>query len=214
LSGLVSGLSTSCQAAAGSLLSSDFGGCSNVIGLVSVLGAQGSVVSPLNNWISGVCSANPCSTSTLSTAQASVNAGCGDDVSKGVSAAISLSTIVTNYNAVRNLLCTQYTSNGTFCVPSILGNVQTVSGKNVSIMQVQGVLTQGSAALTSMLSSIPTGAYCVDCGKAIFVEAADIKTTGTTTNATAASGTLSDKCGASFADGKLPSTVRIAGNGT
>lgn len=48
VAGLVSGLSSSCQAAAGSLLSSDFGSCANIIGLVSVIGAQGSVVPALN----------------------------------------------------------------------------------------------------------------------------------------------------------------------
>lgn len=47
VAGLIAGLSQSCQAAAGSLLSSDFGTCANIVGLVSVIGAQGSVVSPL-----------------------------------------------------------------------------------------------------------------------------------------------------------------------
>lgn len=206
---LVSGLSSSCQAAAGSLLSSEFGSCANIIGLVSVIGSKGSVVPSLNTWITGICTSNPCSDSTLSTAQSSVNTGCSDDVTKGTASAVSLTTIVGNYKPIRNMLCTQYVSNGTYCVPGILTDIQNASGKNISVMEVQGLLTQGSSALQTMLGNIPSGTYCTDCGKAIFIEAAQIKANGTSTNATAASGSLGSQCGASFVDGNLPTTVRI-----
>lgn len=58
------------------------------------------------------------------------------------------------------------------------------------------------------------GAYCTDCGHALFTQAAAIKPSGTSTNATAASGNLAAKCGASFTDGQLPSTVKVAGTGS
>lgn len=206
---LVAGLSSSCQAAAGSLLSSEFGSCANIIGLVSVIGSKGSVVPSLNTWISGICTSSPCSDSTLSTAQSSINTGCSDDVTKGTASAVSLTTIVGNYKPIRNMLCTQYVSNGTYCVPGILTDIQNASGKNISVTEVQGLLTQGSSALQTMLGNIPSGTYCTDCGKAIFIEASQIKANGTSTNATAASGSLGSQCGASFVDGNLPSTVRI-----
>lgn len=48
LSGLTSGLSSSCQQSAAGLLAGDFATCANLIGLVSIITAQGSVISPVN----------------------------------------------------------------------------------------------------------------------------------------------------------------------
>lgn len=41
-----------------------------------------------------------------------------------------------------------------------------------------------------------------------------IKPVGTSSNATSASGFLSNQCGGSFADGQLPSSVTIVSNST
>merc|ERR1712014_197687 len=113
------------------------------MGLVSVLGASGSIITPIHNWISGVCSAAPCSNDTLSSATQTISSGCGADAQKGSVAAVALMAIVSNYNAAKNLVCTQYTSNSTFCIPFILGNVQTAAGQNISITEVASILSGG-----------------------------------------------------------------------
>lgn len=213
---LTAGLSTECQAAAGGLLSSDFSSCANIIGLVSVLGATGSVLSPLESWISGICSSSPCSSSTLSTASSSINSGCSGDVSKNVPSAIALNTVINNYQAVRNMICTQYSGNSTFCVPYVLGNIQTATGKMITLGEVQGLVTSGLGSLS--LSNVPSGTYCNDCGHAIFTQSAAISVSTSSANnltvaSTGASSSLTTTCGAGFGDGKIPSAVRIAGSG-
>jgi hypothetical protein len=124
--GLASDLSSGCQAAAGGLLTSDFGACSNIVGLVSVIGASGSILTPLTvsfpslqlyissksprtdflslsfqNWVSGVCSATPCTTDTLKQANQTVSTGCSSDIQKNSVIAVALQTIVSNYNGAR-----------------------------------------------------------------------------------------------------------------
>ncbi|KAI9607564.1 hypothetical protein KEM48_001512 [Puccinia striiformis f. sp. tritici PST-130] len=44
-------LSTSCQLAAGSLLSGEFGTCADLMGLVSILETKESIISPINTWV-------------------------------------------------------------------------------------------------------------------------------------------------------------------
>jgi len=209
---LAAGLSTGCQTAAGGLLSTEFSSCANVIGLVQIISAQGGILEPLNNWINGICSSTPCSNETLTSTASSINSGCSDDVKKGVPTAISLSNVITNYNAIRNMLCTQYTSNSTFCVPSVLGNVQTATGKNITLAQVQAIVSGG---LSTSLAAVPPATYCNDCGHALFTQSKAITVNTGSANVSTASAPASDAaaqaCGASFADGKVPSSIRIAG---
>jgi len=216
---LASGLSTNCQTAAGSLLTSDFGTCSNVIGLVGVVGSTGSVVSPLNNWITGICSATPCSNSTLSSATQTVSSACGPDAQKGSVVAGALTSIVSNYNVVKDLLCTQYASNSTFCVPFLLGNVQTATGVNVTMNEVISLLTGGAS---QSFNNIPPSVYCNDCGHALLTQSNALTAAtnvgsvpaGTNASSTGASSAAAGVCGASFNDNKLPSTIRVAGKDT
>lgn len=213
---LAAGLSTSCQTAAGSLLTSEFGTCSNIIGLVSVVGATGSVISPLNNWISGVCSATPCSNATLTSATQTITSGCGADALKGSAIAAALTNIISNYNPVKDLLCTQYSSNSTFCVPYLLGNVQTATGINITLNEVVSMLSGGAS---QSFANVPPSAYCNDCGHALVTQSNALTaatnvgsvTAGTNVSSTGASSSAAGVCGASFNDNKLPSTIRIAG---
>ncbi|EFP86854.1 uncharacterized protein PGTG_13236 [Puccinia graminis f. sp. tritici CRL 75-36-700-3] len=214
--GLASGLSPGCQAAAGGLLTSDFGACSNIMGLVSVIGASGSVIPPLTNWISGVCSASPCSADTLKQANQTVSSGCSSDIQKGSGITMALQTIVSNYNGAKDLLCTQYTSNSTFCVPSILGNVQTATGQNITISEVTSLLSGSMTPAGQAFANVPSGTYCTDCGHALVTQSAAFlaSSNGGGSSGNASSGgamsSISNTCGASFTDGKLPSTVRVA----
>ncbi|POW18049.1 hypothetical protein PSTT_00121 [Puccinia striiformis] len=164
--GLAAGLSPGCQAAAGGLLTSEFGTCSNIMGLVSVIGASGSIIAPLTTWISGVCTAAPCSSDTLKQASQSVNNGCSSDIQKGSGIAMALQMIV------GNLQRSKYTSNSTFCIPSILGNVESASGQNITISQVTSILSGSMTPASQALANVPSGTYCTDCGHALVTQSA------------------------------------------
>lgn len=212
--GLASDLSSGCQAAAGGLLTSDFGACSNIVGLVSVIGASGSILTPLTNWVSGVCSATPCTTDTLKQANQTVSTGCSSDIQKNSVIAVALQTIVSNYNGARDMLCTQYTANSTFCVPSILGNIQTASGSNITINEIVSLVSGNVTPAGKAFANVPSGTYCNDCGHALATQSAAFLAAangGNSTTNSSATSAISTTCGASFADGKIPSTVRIAG---
>ncbi|KAH9454158.1 hypothetical protein MJO29_007121 [Puccinia striiformis f. sp. tritici] len=210
--GLAAGLSPGCQAAAGGLLTSEFGTCSNIMGLVSVIGASGSIIAPLTTWISGVCTAAPCSSDTLKQASQSVNNGCSSDIQKGSGIAMALQMIVGNYNGAKDLLCTQYTSNSTFCIPSILGNVESASGQNITISQVTSILSGSMTPASQALANVPSGTYCTDCGHALVTQSAAFMASSgaSSSNSTSATSSISNTCGASFNDGKIPSSVRVA----
>lgn len=89
-------LSASCQSAATGLLSTNFATCANVVGLVQVVSASGSVITPLNNWLNGLCP-KTCAQSDLSTAQNSINSGCASDISGGNPLALGLQALTANY---------------------------------------------------------------------------------------------------------------------
>jgi len=218
-------LSPGCQAAAGGLLTSDFGSCSNIMGLVSVVGAPGSIVTPLTTWISGICLAPPCSADTLKQATQTVTSGCGPDVQKGSGIAGALTAVVSNYPGARDLLCTQYSSNSTFCVPSLIENIQTATGKNFTVAELTSMLSGGMSSAGPAAASLPPSAYCNDCGHAVVTQSMNFlagSAAGGSMNSSAMSGSMNSStagpmsaiastCGASFADMKVPSSVRIAG---
>ncbi|KAM0753677.1 hypothetical protein T439DRAFT_322565 [Meredithblackwellia eburnea MCA 4105] len=202
------GLSTNCQTAATSLLTSSFGTCVNVLGLVNVLSASGSIISPLNSWLSGACS-QTCSSSTLSTASSTIESGCSTDIQNGTAIAVGLETLTTNYTAVKNVLCLQAVSNSTFCLSNLLTAVQTATGTNVTTSTVTSLLTDGVSSLTSLLSEVPASSLCTDCTHAM-VSKLQVLASSTSTSSSSALSAVSSECGASFVDGSIPSTVQEA----
>ncbi|WAR56455.1 hypothetical protein PtB15_7B304 [Puccinia triticina] len=207
---LASGLSPGCQAAAGSLLTSDFGACANIMGLVSVIGAPGSVVPPLTTWISAVCAAAPCSPDTLRTANQTVASGCTADIQKGSAIATALQTIVSNYSGAKDLLCTQYAANSTFCIPSVLANVQAATGQNITVSEVTALLTGSATPAGQAFAAVSPGAYCTDCGHALVTQSAAFMAASSAQSSPAAMASISASCGPAFVDGKLPPSVRNA----
>lgn len=125
----ITSISASCQAAALTLVSSPFGACTDLVALVSVLSAQGSVIAPckskfsslddadetVNTFLQGACS-QTCSPAVLSSASSTVMTGCATDLSSGSSVARILSTLVSNYTLVKDVGCLQSTSNTSFCI--------------------------------------------------------------------------------------------------
>jgi len=207
----VAGLSTSCQSAATGLISTPFSNCANIPGLVSVVTATGSVVTPVDSWIKGVCSSAPCSQADIDTASASIDTGCSTDLANGVPAALALSIVTANYTLVREVVCLQAISNSTFCLTDFLNAYQTSSGSPVTVSGVSALLGN-PASLESTLANVPASDICTDCNHAILTKASALITDST--DASSLSSAASKECGASFADGSVPATVQEASSTT
>jgi len=209
LNDVLTGLSSSCQSALPGLLTSSFASCANVLGLVSVATSSGSIVEPLTSYIEDLCTTTPCTASDLSGAKTIIDNGCSTDIANGSVIPTALELVIDNFGGVRSLLCTKYTSNNTYCVPEVLSAAQNSSGTELSLSTLTSLLSSGDA--TSFLSTIPKSVYCTDCGDAITTEAIAIAANVSAGSEDTIKNAASQQCGASFADGNLPSTISTAG---
>ncbi|KAH9454157.1 hypothetical protein MJO28_007165 [Puccinia striiformis f. sp. tritici] len=234
---LIGDMSPQCQAAAGGLMTSEFSTCSNMMGLVSILGASGSLLAPWNAWVDSICSIAPCTPSVVTTATTTVHSGCEADQKKGVPAALEISMLVTNYPVIRNALCLEYKSNHTRCASNLLASAEKASGRPLTLLEVSGFLTEGVNSLAPVLAKAPKENICNDCAHALTSvlapgssmpsmasnstmppmamnsSMASMPMNGTPSKAAGPTSAVATMCGASFADGKIPDTVTVA-NGT
>jgi hypothetical protein len=87
--------------------------CLNILGAIAVAttATNTSLITPLNNWVTGFCAANPCDPVLLNQASSNITTGCAPDIqSVGVNAAgvaTLLKTIVGQYDTVRSVACLQ-----------------------------------------------------------------------------------------------------------
>ncbi|KAI9623917.1 hypothetical protein KEM48_009295 [Puccinia striiformis f. sp. tritici PST-130] len=186
-------ISTSCQLAASSLLSGEFGTCADLMGLVSILETKESIISPINTWVTEACSVTPCDEAGLTTARKVIRKGCAVDLEEQSVAAVALYSIITHYNATRDMFCTQHKEDGTFCLPS---------------------LSRADRAFIAVSKET----HCTDCAHAIVSQSAAMIDAIRKDSAGIKfehaheqhMHQVSDVCGPSFEDRKLPPTVRIA----
>ncbi|KAH9472025.1 hypothetical protein Pst134EA_002653 [Puccinia striiformis f. sp. tritici] len=211
-------LSSSCQLAAAGLLASEFGTCANVLELVSIFDAKDSLVSPINDWVSGACSATPCRQEGLARASRMIRTGCQQDLEEKSVAATALYSVITHYNATRDMFCTQYKENLNYCLPSVLGNVESESGQKITVDEVMSLLAGKFTAADPAFMSVPKEAYCNPCGQAIVSQSAAMMDairedpvgiqfnfhSGDTVHQ------ISDICGPAFEDQTLPNAVQVA----
>ncbi|BGP24838.1 hypothetical protein JCM10295v2_003758 [Rhodotorula toruloides] len=203
-SSLLNGLSSQCTSAATSLLGSDFASCSQLSGLLSVVTASGSVVNPINTWLGSVCSASNCSTAAITNATSVIDNGCSSELSSGQAIVTAARSVVANFNAVKEGICLQYSSNSTFCITDLLQSVQSATGQQVTL----STLTSLNA---SMLQSIPSSAVCTDCAHGLVTKLGSALSNGTSSSTqSSVFGAVSSYCGSSFADGQVPSTLKEA----
>ncbi|KAG0143642.1 hypothetical protein CROQUDRAFT_677505 [Cronartium quercuum f. sp. fusiforme G11] len=213
LTKLIGSLSSSCQGAAAGLMTSDFATCANIMDFIPVIGATGSIVTPFSNWVTTTCPLAPCSDATASAALTSINQGCASDIAKGVPTAVSLSSIVANYGALRTMVCAQYVSNSTFCATTLFSAIEKATTKPVTVTNLETFITEGFSSLVPLLAAVPNSQYCNACGKELYIDASKIKTVAKTSSAASASSNdalTSSICGASFVDGQHPTSVRQA----
>ncbi|KAA1097580.1 hypothetical protein PGT21_011465 [Puccinia graminis f. sp. tritici] len=211
-------LSASCQLAAAGLLASEFGTCANILELVSIFDAKESLISPMNSWITGACSATPCKQEGLAAASQMIRTGCESDLKEGSIAAVAIYSVITHYNATREMFCTQYKENLNYCLPSVLGNVEDQSGENITTDEVMSLIAGKFTVADQSFISVPKETYCNACGQAIvsrsamMIDAIRQDPVGIEFNYTAGHTVhrISDICGASFENQELPDTVQVA----
>jgi len=205
LAQFVAGVSQNCQNAATTLLSSPFASCTNLVGLISVATANGSIVTPVNTWITGICTATPCNSTVLQSASSTVQSGCASDIQSNNALALGLVEITTQYAGVHDVLCLEYTSNSTYCLTDILTNYQTASGKPVTLDTLTAVLGVG---FSTFLAGVPT-TLCDDCLHGFVSKLEPIVANSSASAGSALTSAASQKCGSSFADGTVPASLRV-----
>ncbi|WAQ85896.1 hypothetical protein PtA15_6A525 [Puccinia triticina] len=211
-------LSPACQMAASSLLGGEFGSCANILGLVSSFEAKDSLVSPINHWVSAACASAPCSKEGLAAASHMIKTGCASDLQEGSIAAVAMYSILTHYDVTRDMFCSQYTHNSTFCLPSVLGAVEAQSGEKITLGEVVSLIAGKLTRADRAFLSVSKETYCTPCGHAIVTRSAtmidairqDPLGIRFDYKPDSAVHLISEICGPSFEDHKVPSSVRVA----
>ncbi|PLW25690.1 hypothetical protein PCANC_24822 [Puccinia coronata f. sp. avenae] len=211
-------LSTSCQLATSGLLAGDFGRCASILELVSIFDTKDSLVSPINNWVTSACSSTPCGEEGLAAASQMIRTGCQNDLKDGSIAAVAIYSIITHYKQARDMFCTQYKENLNYCLPSVLGNVESQSGETITMAEVSSLIAGKFTPADQAFLSVPKETYCNACGQAIVRQSASMidaihqDPAGIEFNYTS-SFTVSriiDICGPPFESQELDSTVQVA----
>jgi len=214
----LSKLSKSCQNAAAKLMTGGLEKCVNLKGLASILEAEDSIVPSINQWVTKACSATPCDEAELQSAVDSIKTACKTDLKEQSIPAMALYSIILHYDETRGIICTQYEKDGGYCLPSILGNVEKRSHQNVTVPEVMSMMNGQTTRALRAFISVSKEAYCTDCAHAIVTQSVAMNDAiqkhpagiRFEHNANTTVQQVSDICGASFGDGKLPSSVVVA----
>lgn len=110
---LLSGVSTGCLSSLVTLVGSDLSSCLHLTSAASLLSNQDqSLAAPLNNFLSDeICSNQPCSDQTLSSANSTIRNGCQSELQAGmtqsgnVTLPVILNGLIENYEVVRQAGC-------------------------------------------------------------------------------------------------------------
>ncbi|GAA6047399.1 hypothetical protein JCM3770_001285 [Rhodotorula araucariae] len=209
-SSLVEGISSTCQAAALSLLSNrGLANCSQVGSLSSIALTKGSIVEPVNTWLGKLCSGEDCSADTIHNASAVIENGCSAEISAGHALAKTVLNVISNFNQVKEGICLQYASNGTLCVTNLLESVQTAAGQDLTVSYI-------TSLDASKLASVDTTSFCTDCAHGIVTKLnAVLSVDGPSTpDKSPILSAVVSACGDSFADGQVPDAVSAAAEPT
>lgn len=191
--------STECQQAVlGALANSELSSCLPLASVVPALTSNGSIIPLLDNFMSDLCYNQPCSDETLSAAAQAIAEGCSADLeSEGLDDSV-VTAAFDAYPLVREILCTKtddpYTeesyggflgappvaidsgeynsTDGYFCVTSVLTQLSAYFGSDLSIPYLTGLVTGANQTAVDLLTSIEPNIICNDC---IFAAAALIE---------------------------------------
>jgi len=211
----ISGVSSQCQNTIIAVAANPKTECLNPSGLLQIFlqGTSGSIVSPVDTWLKGLCALAPCSNDDIASIVTNVTTGCATDLQSFTGGAEpgALTPLVQQiYPTVRKAVCLADASkNNQLCITQTLSLVESAAG-TLSIDKITKIVSAIDAGDTSSLNGVN---FCTSCVKqiynvaktdfpAIFGQgdiASDVKAT----------------CGDSFVDGASDSNIlQTAGNKT
>ena len=158
--------------------------CLHVDSLIPALLTNGSLIGPVDDYLSAVCYSDACSSSTFNQTINSVLSGCSTELNAyGVSNSTVLQYVTyDNYLLARDIAClktedpmslpnatiaandTSYnTTNGTFCVTDLATDLSAYLGVNLTNSYVDTAVLGGNYSALQALEAIPPQALCTDC---------------------------------------------------
>ncbi|KAK4052969.1 hypothetical protein OIO90_004093 [Microbotryomycetes sp. JL221] len=203
-------LTTTCQTAAASLLSTPFATCSSLFSLASTFAEKSSIIPGLDNWLQQACPTT-CSQAETSSSEATLMQGCQQDINEGSILAQALVVLVGNYTFFQDFVCLQSVPNNSYCLIDSLSAIEnttsTITASALSNIVIGG--STGGASLFSLLAAIPPSIICTDCIHALITQLSPILGPD---NVRLAGTVLNSTCGPGFVNGKIPTSVRLAHN--
>ncbi|KAF8897059.1 hypothetical protein CPB84DRAFT_1781457 [Gymnopilus junonius] len=194
-------ISSACtNALTGIATNPDAAACLSPGSLVPIIagGANASIVSPINNWLTSLCSAPACSNDTIAAVVQNITSGCSNELS-GLGLTSSMVPSITGiieqyYPTARQVVCLK--DGNTNCVTQTLTNIQNVVGP----LTLNNIVQIASNATTTTL---PSNVTCTNCVKAAYNIINSAIPSLTSDSAPA----VQSECGASFTDGTTPSGI-------
>jgi hypothetical protein len=198
-------LSANCQTAVKNIAANkDASAClqpAPLIAAVASTDANSSIVEPVNSWLTSLCSASPCSNSTLEFIVNTATDGCATELSLigyDSSQKSQITDLVKQiYPTARKVVCLKEGNDN--CITKTLKGVEasvgTLSANNLAKLV-------GSANL-GIGKDIPKDVQCSNCIKAAY-NAINTDFPGVLSSS---KDELSQQCGASFVDGQAPSGI-------
>jgi hypothetical protein len=214
----INGLSTQCQNTILAVGASPQALCLNPSGLLQVIlegTTGGSVVTPIDTWLRGLCALGPCSNDNIAAIVTNITSGCATDLQPflGNVQPGSLSPLIEEiYPTIRKAVCLADASdNNQLCVTQTLSNLQTASGGTLTL---DGFLEVLSTVLSGTISSVNGDKLCTPCVKQIYnVAKGDFP--AIFGQGTPIATDFQTNCGTSFVDGASdPNIIETANNTT
>ncbi|KAI0062922.1 hypothetical protein BV25DRAFT_1838024 [Artomyces pyxidatus] len=201
-------LSSGCQSTLAAVASSSDADCLNAAGLIplALAGNNTSLVTPLNNWLTGLCSQTACTNSSLSAVVTNVTQGCSGDLASIGFNSDALPTVIADvqsfYPLVREVACLKDDSANELCVTEELNALQSAVG-SLTINTITGLIPKVLAGGFSSLN-LPNNATCNSCTKEAYNL---INSQMPSIISSDDNSTISSSCGADFSNGAQPSGI-------
>lgn len=195
-----------CIQGVSNLLGTEFATCASLGSLFPVVTASGSLVEPINTYLGSVCRQPNCSAATVANATAILEAGCSDELDAGNVAVVALRDIVANFPSVKEGICLQQSTNGSYCATAVLTNFQNALGTDLTLSKLANVNL-------SALEDLPAQRMCDNCLHAMTTKLLPVFESDPAESQVGRA--MAQYCGTTFLDGQIPSTVQEwSGNAT
>jgi len=155
-----------------------------------------SLVKPIDDWLTSMCSAPACTNDNLAVIVNALTSGCAAELTAlklPTDSASLLEVFKVGYPIFRKIACLKH--GGTFCITETLTNIEKVAGP-VAPDTIHAIFSTPP-------NEIPAGIICTDCIKETYNLLSPV------IKEPAYKSFFQSKCGDSFVDGKVPSDITV-----